>query len=326
MKALVLYPRYGLANRLRTIASAKILADLTGRKLFVNWIRYGQCNITWEGLFMNHIDRYPLPMTSFTKGVTLYDDYKAVSRFYWDMPQSLIANTSDVVAVRSCCNFQAREMSHETYIALKSLFYRSLQPLDSIQQTVNDIYRRYFEGNEVVGVHIRRTNHLHYKRKDPCLVSPTALFVKSMEKILNRHPDTKFFLATDDRDEERTMREQFGINVIVYEKENINRDTEKGMRDALVDWLLLSKTSRIIGSSTSSFSEEAAVVNMIEREPVVKEDELSKTHYRMLFQAHFTPYYRILRDEGLRNFLAYSYKYRKGQVLSWFRRKFLNAK
>ncbi len=326
MKALVLYPQYGLANRLRAIASARILADFTGRKLFVNWIRYSKCNIEWEDLFLNRLDRYPLPATSFTKGVTLYDDNNDVSRFYWDMPQSLTGNPADVVAVRSCCNFQTREMSRETYTSLKSLFYRSLQPLDSIQKTVDDLYRRYFEGNKVVGLHIRRADHLYYRRKDPRLVSPTSLFIESMEKVLKSNPDTRFFLATDDRDEERAMRERFGVNVIVYEKENISRNTQTGMQDALVDWLLLSKSSRIIGSSTSSFSEEAAVVNMIEREPIVKEGELSRTHYNMLFKPRFNPYFRVLRDEGFRNFFSYSYNYRKGQILSWIRRKFLTAK
>lgn len=322
MKALVLYPKYGLANRLRAIASAKILADYTGRKLFVNWIPSGDCNIEWEGLFVNKLERYPFPLSSFKAGINLYDDTnKVFNEFYWGMPQSLIGNTSDVIAVSACCNFQPKEMTDEEYTAFKSLFYRSLQPLDGIQRTVSYVYKRYFEGHEVVGVHIRRTDHLHYMNKDPRLVSPTALFIKAMNNILENNHETKFFLATDDKDEEKTIRHQFPAAVIVNEKETVSRNTKKGMQDALIDWLLLSKTSKIIHSATSSFSVEAAVVNMTKGESILRKEELSRTHYRMLFREYITTHYKILKNEGFRTYLSYSYNYRKWQVLSWIRKK-----
>jgi len=321
LKLLVLYPQYGLANRLRAIASAKILADYSGRKLYVNWTPDSQCNIGWEGLFINRLDPYPSPLSAFQKDVDLYDDYKKVDEFYWDMPQSLMGNTSDVIAVSACCNFQPKEMTLETYTVLKSLFYKSLQPVDSIQRTVSDMYKRYFEGHEVVGVHIRRTEHLHRKKKDPRLVSPTTLFIEAMEKVLRHNPDARFFLSTDDKKEEKTMRQLFKMAVIIYEKETVSRYTKKGMQDALIDWLLLSRTSKIIRSFTSSFSEEAAVVNMTKNESILREEELSRIHYGTWLKVQMKSHYRVMKEEGYRKYILYSYKYRKGQALSWIRKK-----
>jgi hypothetical protein len=321
MRALVLYPKYGMVNRLRAIASAGILADYTGRKLFVNWDPSKECNSAWEDLFVNKLERYPFPLSSFQNGMNLYDDENNADGFYWDMPRSLICNNADVVAVHTCLNFQPEEMTNEAYNNAKATFYRSLQPLHDVEKAVNEIYRRYFEGNNVVGVHIRRTDHFASTKKDSTLVCPTELFLEAIRKNLKNNDKTKVFLATDNKKEEKHIRQIFGDAVIVYEKDIVSRDTKRGMQDALIDWLLLSKTSRIIGSYSSSFSEEAGVVNMIEIKPVLREEELSKLHYKTIFKAHLKTHGEVLKKEGLYKYLLYAYTYRKGQIVSWFRDK-----
>jgi len=320
-KALVLYPKYGLANRLRSSASAKILADYTGRKLFVNWDPSKECNIEWEGLFINKVDRYPSPMSSFQSGVNLYDDANNADGFHRDMPRSLICNESDVVAVHTCLNFRLAEMTEEAYNRAKSIFYRSLQPVPGIEKTVDEIHRLHFEGNEIVGVHIRRRDHFAFTRKDPTLVCPTDLFIHEMTGILETSPGIKFFLTTDDKKEEALVKKAFGDAVTVYEKEFISRDTRKGMRDALIDWLLLSRTSRIIGSYSSSFSEEAAMVNMVNIDSLLREEELSNPHYKTILKAHLKTHWAVLKREGINKYFLYSYNYRKGQISYWIRKK-----
>jgi hypothetical protein len=321
IQGLVLYPKYGLANRLRALASAKILADYTGRKLFVNWYPSKECNIEWEELFVNRLERYPSPLSSFQTGINLYDDEKDADGFYWDMPQALLNNRTDVIAVHTCYNFQLREMTKEAYIGAKSLFYKGLKPVHTVEESVRDIHTRYFEGNDVVGVHIRRTDHLCYIKKDPRLVCPTDLFIKVIGKILRNNFKTKFFLATDDKQEERRISRMFQDAVIVYEKEAVHRDTKKGIQDALVDWLLLSKTSKIISSYLSSFSEEAGVVNMIKNDYVLKAEELSRLHYKAILKEHFKGHWEVLRKEGLNKYFQYSYNYRKRQLINWIRKK-----
>ncbi len=110
--------------------------------------------------------------------------------------------------------------------------------------------------------------------------------------------------------------------VVVYEKGGGGRNTKKGMQDALVDWVLLSKTYRIIASYASSFSQEAGVVNRIKTDVIVREEELSKIHFkRRFFTELFKTHYRILKEEGISQYFRYSYNYRKGQIINWSRKK-----
>jgi len=128
-----------------------------------------------------------------------------------------------------------------------------------------------------------------------------------MAGILKTRPGMRFFLATDDKREETLVKEVFKDAVIVYEKENLCTDTKKGIQDALIDWLLLSNTSEIIGSYMSSFTEEAGIVNRVRTETIPGRER------SLVFGTHFA----ILKNKGLKNFLLYSYYYRREQVFDW---------
>jgi hypothetical protein len=294
-------------------------------------------------------------------GIKIYDDGSTNDPFYWDMPQAVCCNTSDVIAVKSWQNFQLREMSAESYRMAKSLFYRSLQPVATVQETVHDMHKRYFEGNEVIGVHIRMTDHLTWTKKDPRLLSPINLFIEKMERILDASPETRFFLSTDDKKSEKRIRELFRGSVIVHEKESYHkqdvcRDTKRGIQEALIDWLLLSKTSRIIGSYSSSFSREAGAVHMIHTEFILRREELSRTHYKRTLECYgkkakgrsrklFRKYikkpvktylrrpikvfvkapYQVLRKEGLKRFFLYACSSGKEKLSGWIRKNLSRA-
>jgi hypothetical protein len=352
VKTLVLYPKGGLANRLRAVASAKILADYTGCKLLVNWIPSVVCNVSWEELFENTIEHCPLPISSFHVGADRYEDDSFLPEiilrtrtrdpddFYWVMPWSLTNDKSDMIALHTCLNFRVAEMTNESHKAAKSLFYRSLRPISVIEKAVRDM-QRYFEGRDVVGIHIRRRDHLSPAKKDPKLVCPTDLFIAAIKEVLEIKSDTKFFLCTDDMKEERLITKLFRDAVIVYEKDTVSRGTKKGMQDALVDWLLLSMTSKIIGSYSSSFSEEAGIVNLIKTESVLRDEELTKTHYKAVFKAvlrelsktlfralfkgdlkeYVKTQHAELKREGLKDYFLSSYSCRKGKVINSLRKK-----
>ena len=93
----------------------------------------------------------------------------------------------------------------------------------------------------------------------------------------------KFFLATDDEREKKLIKQIFPDAVIVYQKKGSGRNTTRGMQDALVDWVLLWKTSRIIASYTSSFSQEAALVNRIKTDVIVRKKNSLKHTSRYVF-------------------------------------------
>lgn len=74
-------------------------------------------------------------------------------------------------------------------------------------------------------------------------------------------------LATDDPAIEYAIKERFPDRVVVRPKV-FARDKAAGVRDALVDLLLLSRCRRILGSHWSSFSETAAEIGGIDLEIV----------------------------------------------------------
>lgn len=102
-----------------------------------------------------------------------------------------------------------------------------------------------------VGVHIRRGDHQKARQ-----FSPIHLFIEEMKK----EPETTVFVvATDDRNERNALLEHFHASRLLFPANTLSRFTLKGMQDALLDFVALSKCDKILASYNSSFSELAAI-------------------------------------------------------------------
>ena len=77
------------------------------------------------------------------------------------------------------------------------------------------------------------------------------------------NPDVKFFLATDDKDEETLLRKTFPGRIVSNENRTLRRDSLDGMYDALLDLYCLAACKKIIGSYYSSFTDTAAALGNI---------------------------------------------------------------
>lgn len=109
-----------------------------------------------------------------------------------------------------------------------------------------------------VGVHIRRTDNQPAIGK-----SSTDAFIRSMKQELEADPATMFYLATDDMEEEKRLREAFPGRILSNENRCLRRDSIDGMHDALLDLYCLASTRKIIGSFFSSFTDIAADMHHI---------------------------------------------------------------
>jgi hypothetical protein len=118
-------------------------------------------------------------------------------------------------------------------------------------------------GKRLVGVHIRRTDHI-----EAITNSPLELFVERMNKELSEYPDTYFYLASDDKDVERQLKGIFDDRIITFDDKCLARDTVQGIKDAYVEMLCLSAGSRIFGSFNSTFSLMAAKFSNIPLEVI----------------------------------------------------------
>ena len=156
---------------------------------------------------------------------------------------------------------------------LLSLFYKNIY-LESCADIYKDsgiydifkpkmsIKNKVLSNNrEFIGLHIRRSdNEMSIK------YSPTKLFLDVIEKEIENDSTVKFYLATDDLQEEKTINERFGDRICTYKKRSVDRNTEVAIVDAMIDLTNLASCKKIYGSYYSSFSDVAAIWGNIEKE------------------------------------------------------------
>jgi len=142
----------------------------------------------------------------------------------------------------------------DTYVSFYSEEFRHgkmFSPVPELEQRIEAEASKFVQ--PVTGVHIRRTDGAK-----SAAVSTSAMFVKHIEAALKENSEQLFYLATDDAGEEEMMRRHFGGHIISQANKDLNRNSKKGIEDALVDLYALSRTSGILGSYWSSFSATAA--------------------------------------------------------------------
>ena len=101
-----------------------------------------------------------------------------------------------------------------------------------------------------MGVHVRRTDHT-----DAIANSPLALFAGRMKKELEADKETSFFVATDDKEVRRELKELLPDAKLIFPQSDvIDRDSKEGIEEAFVEMIALSKCRKILGSYNSTFS------------------------------------------------------------------------
>lgn len=108
-------------------------------------------------------------------------------------------------------------------------------------------------GEGYVGVHIRRTDHQIAIKE-----SSTDAFIHKINETLTKYPDIKFFLATDDKNEEYKLQKIYGDKMVVQPNKEWGRVRSNEMRSGIIDCLCLSQCEYIMGSCGSAYSRFAA--------------------------------------------------------------------
>ncbi|MCR5417972.1 MAG: hypothetical protein K6E84_03575 [Lachnospiraceae bacterium] len=240
---------------MRAINSALILAEKRGEKLHVLWNVNAELGCPFEELFLP-TDRFTLRNFH-----TKYDPGKLFLQF----TNHRIGN-EDIRSNRDEMGLKKEyfeSLPSRLFIATEEHFfpnhdYSAFAPSAEILARADAITKGY--GKRCVGIHIRRTDN-----KPAIGKSSTDAFVSAMEKELTAHPETVFFLATDDLSEEKKLRELFPDKILSHEDRDLSRASVSGIKDALLDLICLSRTEKIIGSFFSSFTDIAADMNGIEK-------------------------------------------------------------
>lgn len=251
----------GLCNRMRAMAGAiKLAKEWNAHILFV-WVAMPDMNAPFKKLFRD----FPYPVYDVKGNRSIFRVLDLVKKIW----AGVIIDDNLVYK-----NFKGNDRGVEY---LKNIGGRNLliQTCENItdskdfsmfipsQEVVKLLDKRV--DNNTVGVHIRRTDSVNSIK-----FSPTSLFIEKLQEEVNANQDVRFYLATDDKNEESLLKSHFGERIITYEKRSLDRNNPDGIIDAMVDLSNLSHCHHLLGSYFSSFSEIAADWGKIERKVVYK--------------------------------------------------------
>jgi hypothetical protein len=248
MPNLILSPINGFGNRLRAMASGCILAESLGRTFYVHWNETKPNDKFYIPPFDSVFQDDCIPkINHIPENATLYEGGHHGEQ---QLIPSIMKDKSDSIIIRAGGLFIPHGMSHKQYNKKKSEFYKRLHLRPEIQLIVDQFIIKHFKDQQVLGVHIRRSDRKMY-------TGPTTLFI---DKIRQSKFDV-IFLCTDDPSEEIHLGKYF--NIIQYSKSKVARCSTEQFIDAVIDWYLLSNTNRIIYSKGSSFGYEACFLNQL---------------------------------------------------------------
>ena len=253
----IIQPSGGLCNRMRVINSSLELAKRKGAKLLVLWYCADELNAPFESLFQ--------PVDEFK--VINFTSLKDLRKIWYQLTARTRINNADIENHTTDGTLDQDffdSIKLPAYIFTWEHFYpadeyfKLFKPTAELQRRIDEVTKHFTE--DMVSVHIRRTDQIN-----SIAYSKTENFIDLMNREIEANPEVKFFLATDDKEEEALLRKTFPGKIVSNENRTLRRDSLDGMYDALLDLFCLSACKKIIGSYCSSFTDTAASLGGIEK-------------------------------------------------------------
>lgn len=276
-------PMLGLSNRLRTISSAMAISERFHKKLYICWtpgpgfsdekftfLFEGDFNLISEEDYHNLAEQN----TEAILNKLFYKDeghnIRILDGFSYDFflegikaSQPLVYEGSEslIDIFERFPGHNCKGLRHEYFEQL-----RKITPSKEIKADIDKFVEKNFHTEIIVGVHIRRgdTKKCPYGHMYKSLSDEP--FITKLEKELSLNPGVKFLLSTDCEQTFKKFKAIFDDRIISYPKSFVKSEfgAEKlNQKDALIELMLLSKTTKIIGSHWSSFSQMASDIGNI---------------------------------------------------------------
>lgn len=272
---IVLEPYGGLGNRIRAIESGIRLACKLNRKLHIIWrinlyspesfsdiieeIKECDCRITIlddkyyatstekKSKFLsvsNRLRRMFNKLYMEIEGKGKHIDYSGYPKKKYELDNFNKKN----MYIYACGGFLNGDVDYKKIVFCKN-----------IEKRAHDVYNGLFgESDYVVGVHIRRGDHIE------CIEnSPLELFVDKMNEIIGEKTNVKFYVCSDEDSIIEQLMNIFADRVMVYNGFDRTRWSVKSQIDAMSEILLLSQCNMVIRSAMSTFALLAAEIGGI---------------------------------------------------------------
>lgn len=278
----------GLGDRIRAVLVGCIYAELSGRKIFIDWSDglYSDKGINiFEVLFeiknLESADKIPDSPASVyppawsgrlhksmdevyvEDGAPLWNRDEAIMRYSFDLKdlcreeECLVMWEFDQLEkLKEHLHGQAKIMDHESL--LRWAYERYLQPTMSINKELV----KCFQGNNspVIGVHVRATLEAQQQKGQISLLK----YFETIDKLANQVNPRGMFLATDNRDVKEKILARYPIawardKWFPAPGEPLHLggrcpDKFQAAVDAMIEMLILSRCDYLISVSNSSFS------------------------------------------------------------------------
>jgi len=259
-KILYVQPKNGIGNRLRCLASAWTIAKAVNRKLVIVWLKDIHCEAVVTDLFqLNHLFKDVTITDSVCKYAKNIDYYN-----YAELQGKYINDeSSNDIYIESACVLNNQHTNWQK----EAIFLRSLQPVHAITSVIHHYEKKFGDMSEYIGVHIRMgQDPTLYKFEDTTTYSSGSkssiekwrsashwsIFVQKMRDDKNK----KYFVSCDSEEAYRGIAVCTDLTIRTTSRAYFDRSKEQ-VQSGLVDLILLSKCSGILGSQWSSFTEVA---------------------------------------------------------------------
>lgn len=271
-RKLTLIPVGGLCNRMRVIDSAFSLFKDKDILVDIIWFKDWGMGCDFRLLFD--------PITKF-QNIKIRDagssDYLLFDRprkknFYLPLPFQMlyydkrIYEKEVIRLLKEGYSFFESDRSERIYCASYhrlhsgSNKYELFRPVKELKAKINELSSSF--NADTIGIHVRRTDN-----EQSVNFSPIELFEQRIKSEINQNDQTNFYLASDSEEVKEHLRDLFGSKLLTYPVK-LTRGSEEGIKDALIELYILSRTNKIIGSSASSYSTCAAEISGIPLEIV----------------------------------------------------------
>lgn len=248
--------RYGLSNRVRSMAGHYALASVKGLSFSYEWIKDPSCPGNFSDLF-----NCRLVDNSERSAVTKLPDDLWVT--YKTQPTHCGSHPS---SIEKEYNLDKDESIRFNEIIKE--FYENLVPVESIKKSVNSLFLN--KKDKILGVHLRRTDMIDHCIKMGIEPPSDAELHKQINHYFASNPKSLIILSADNPDSEFDFMEKYKNKVLVLRKNwDISKTEAAGksniqerlssLEEAVADLYALSKCSYIIGTKHSSFSTFAAI-------------------------------------------------------------------
>lgn len=258
-KSLTLVPVGGLGNRIFAIVSAIAYCAERNYPLRILWFRDWGMGARFHDLFeLNeelrkvsvldakwyHSFLFDKPRRKNLWIPRLFQSVFFDKRIYeeqlyqLDKPEDIVSELDEAkghVYLIHLAKFYVKENLFEAFRPVKSL-------RDAIAMRTRDF------STYTVGMHVRRTDNTRAIQS-----SPLSWFIQQAEREIALHPDVKFYVATDSNKDKQSLKAILGNRMLTSWNE-VRRDTQDGIKDAVIELYTLSKTQKIYGSAYSSYS------------------------------------------------------------------------